>query len=126
MEFNAPKQKLGGLKMVNTNEKLYLGTNGHYYKEHEIAMAFFLATGREIYDEDKPGDGIKMFDAWVYDLMGLSIKNVVNKNDVSYEDCLKAKQEILAVQLYRERNNSTLREAKDFIDELKEKLKGDK
>jgi hypothetical protein len=122
MEYDTPKLKIGGIKMENNNEKLYLGTNGHYYKEHELAMAFFLATGREVYDEDKPGDSIKMFDAWVYDLMGLSIKNVVNKNDVSYEDCLKANQKILAVQLYRERNNCTLREAKDAIDELQKEL----
>jgi hypothetical protein len=122
MEYDTPKLKIGGIKMENNNEKLYLGTNGHYYKEHELAMAFFLATGREVYDEDKPGDSIKMFDAWVYDLMGLSIKNVVNKNDVSYEDCLKANQKILAIQLYRERNNCTLREAKDAIDELQKEL----
>jgi hypothetical protein len=85
-------------------------------------MAFFLATGREVYDESKPGDGTMMFDMWVRNLMGLSIKSVVNKNDVSYEDCLKSNQKILAVQIYRERNNCTLREAKDAIDKLQEEM----
>ena len=108
--------------MENNNTKLYLGTNGRYYKEHELATAFFLATGREIYDEDKPGVGIKMFDIWVYDLMGLSIKKIVDMNYVSYEELLAANQKILAVQIYRERNNCTLREAKEAIDKIDEEM----
>lgn len=107
---------------MENNKKLYLGTDGKYYQSYELANAYFLATGRDIYDEDKPGDGVKMFDAWVYDLMGLSIKKIVNESDVSYEDFLRANQKLLAVKAYRERNNCTLREAKEAIDKIQETL----
>lgn len=101
---------------MNKN-KLYLGTNGKYYQEYELATAYFLATGDDVWcDED--GYTTKKFDIWVHELLGLSIKKVMNMNDVSYEDFLRANQKIMAVRLYRERNNCTLRDAKDAIDKI--------
>lgn len=102
----------------NKNEKLYLGVDGKYYQRSELETAYFLVTGRNIYGEDKPGDGIKMFDCWVYDLMSVSIKSVVNMNDVPYENFLAANQKLLAVKAFRERNNCTLAEAKEAIDKI--------
>ena len=102
----------------NKNEKLYLGTDGKYYQSSELETAYFLATGRKIYDEKRPGGGIKMFDIWVYDLMGISIKEVINMNDVPYENFLAANQKLLAVKAYRERNHCTLAEAKEVIDKI--------
>lgn len=108
--------------MENNNEKLYLGTNGKYYQRYEMANSYFLATGRDICDKSRPGDGTKMFDLWINNLIGLSIVRIVNINDVSYEDFLRANQKILAVRAYRERNNSTLREAKEAIDKIQEEM----
>lgn len=98
-------------------EKLYLGTNGKYYQAHELYTAYFLATGDDIW-EDESGNHTKRFEIWVHDLIGLSIKKIVNMNDVSYEDLLRADQKLLAVRLYRERNNCLLREAKEAIDKI--------
>ena len=108
--------------MENNNQKMYLGVDGKYYQEHELATAYFLATGCSVYDETRPGDGAKIFNTWVYDLVGLSIKKIVDANNVSYEDFLNANQKILAVRLYRERNNCTLREAKEAIDKVHESM----
>jgi hypothetical protein len=113
---------MGENKMKNNNEKLYLGIDGKYYQRHELENAYFLVTGRKIWSEDKPMDNVKMFDVWVYDLMGISIKAIVNMNDVTYEEFLRANQKILAVRVYRDRNNCTLREAKEAIDKIQEEM----
>jgi hypothetical protein len=105
------------------NNKLYLAVDGKYYKEHEIATAYFLCTGGKIFDEDKPGDGLKQFELWVNDLIGWTIKKVVDMDKIPYEDFLSRNQKLLAVSAYRTRNNCTLREAKDYIDTLELKLK---
>jgi hypothetical protein len=106
---------------MNHNEKLYLGTNGKYYQRHEVECAYFLATGRDLYDINMTYDA-KMFDIWVYDLMGISIKAIVDIDDVQYEDLLSVNQKILTVRIYRERNNCTLRAAKELIDKLVEEM----
>jgi hypothetical protein len=106
---------------MENNEKLYLGINGKYYQRYELENAYFLVTGRSLYDGDQPGD-FRMFDIWVHDLKGISLKAIVNVNDVSYEDFLRANQKILAVRIYRDRNNCTLREAKDAIDKMQEEM----
>ena len=106
---------------MENNEKLYLGTNGKYYQEHELHMAYFLATGNDIL-ADETGRYTKQFEIWVYDLIGLSIKKVVNIDDVSYEDFLRADQKLLAVREYRNRNHCTLRDAKEAIDKILESI----
>ena len=103
-------------------KKLYLAIDGKYYKEQELATAYFLCTGGKIFDEEKPGDGLKQFEIWVNDLIGWTIKKVVNMDDVPYEEFLKNDQKLLAVTAYRDRNKCTLREAKDFIDQLEKDL----
>ena len=106
---------------MEKNEKLYIGVDGKYYQTYELANAYFLATGNSVWMTED-GDYSKQFEIWVYNLMGLSIQKVVNESDVSYEDFLRANQKILAVRAYRERNSSTLREAKDAMDKLQEEL----
>ena len=106
---------------MENNKKLYLGVDGKYYKEHELATAYFLATGDDVWVNEM-GDATKKFDIWVHDLIGLSLKRIVNASEVSYEDFLRANQKILAVQVYRERNNCTLREAKEAIDKMQEEM----
>lgn len=106
---------------MENNEKLYLGINGRYYKWNELATAYFLCTGDNIWSSEI-GDTTKKFDIWVHDLIGLSIKKVVEMNEVAYEELLAANQKILAVQIYRERNNCTLREAKEAIDKMQEEM----
>lgn len=107
--------------MKKNNEKLYLGVDGKYYQAYELANAYFLVTGNSIW-VDENLEHTKAFDVWIHDLMGLSLKKVVNMNDVSYEEFLKSNQKVLAVRTYRDRNNCTLREAKDFIDKLQEEM----
>lgn len=107
---------------MEKNEKLYLGVNGRYYKEHELATAYFLTTGDCVWTSEIDDYHTKKFDIWVHDLIGLSIKKIVNMNDVSYEELLRGGQKILAVQVYRDRWNCTLREAKEAIDEIQAKL----
>ena len=104
---------------VNNNEKLYLGTNGKYYQRYELANAFFFVTGRTLYDD--PGHD-KLLDLWIHELIGVSIEKIVNADDVSYEAFLEANQKILAVRIYRERNNCTLREAKEAIDKIQTEM----
>ena len=106
---------------METNKKLYLGVNGIYYDEYEIARAYFLVTGDNVWI-DEFGTTTKKFDIWVHDLIGLSIKKIVNFEDVPYEDFMNAGQKIMAVKAYRERNNCSLREAKDAIDKIQEEL----
>ena len=101
------------------NEKLYLGVNDHYYQDYELANAYFLATGNDFYSDENAS---KKFDIWVHDLIGLSIKKIVNMDDVSYEDFLRANNKLLAVRAYRERNNCTLREAKEAIDDIQKNM----
>ena len=106
---------------MEKNEKLYLGVDGKYYQEYELATAYFLSTGDDVWCNEG-GYTTKKFDIWVHDLLGLSIKKVVNESDVSCEDFLRANQKILAVRAYRDRNSSTLREAKEAMDKLQEEL----
>ena len=104
------------------NEKLYLGTNGKYYQRHELATAFFLATGCDISDFEDVNAG-KRFDIWVHGLIGKSIERSVSIDEIAYEDFIKVGQKLLAVRTYRERNNSTLREAKEYIDNVEMNMK---
>jgi hypothetical protein len=107
------------MKMEKTSEKLYLGVNGKYYQRHELANAFFFVTGRTLYDD--PGHD-KLLDLWINELISVSIEKIVNADDVPYEAFLEANQKILAVRVYRERNNCTLKEAKDAIDKMQEEM----
>ena len=109
---------------MENNEKLYLGINGKYYQKHELHMAYFLATGDDIWT-DETGYHTKRFEIWVHNLVGLSIKKVINIDDVSYEDFLRADQKLLAVREYRNRNHCTLRDAKEAIDKIQESLESE-
>ena len=101
------------------NEKLYLGTNGKYYQEHEMHNAYFIATGNDVYSDSY---NQKRFEIWVYNLIGRSIQKAVDINDVTYHELITANQRLLAVRLYRERNNTTLREAKEAIDAMEKEV----
>ena len=104
---------------MENNKKLYLGVDGKYYQRHELATAFFFVTGRNLYDD--PGHD-KLLDLWIHELIGASIEKIVNEDEVSYEDFLRANQKIMAVRVYRERNNCTLREAKEAIDKMQKEV----
>lgn len=99
-------------------DKLYLGTNGRYYNEFEMHTAYFLATGDNVDAEENSVNHYKRFELWVHDLIGLSLQKIVDASEVSYEDFLASNQKLSAVRAYRERNNCTLREAKERIDDL--------
>ena len=101
------------------NEKLYLGTNGKYYQEHEMHNAYFIATGNDVASDSY---NQKRFAIWVFNLTGRSIQKVIDINEVTYNDLIAANQKILAVRLYRERNKSTLREAKEAIDTMEKEV----
>ena len=101
------------------NEKLYLGTNGKYYQEHEMHTAYFIATGNDVHSNSY---NQKRFEIWVYNLIGRSIQKTVDINEVTYNELLMANQKLLAVRLYRERNKTTLREAKEAIDEMEKEV----
>ena len=63
-----------------SNEKLYLGVNGRYYQDYELANAYFLATGNDFYADENAS---KRFDIWVHDLIGLSIEKIVSSHSLS-------------------------------------------
>lgn len=99
-------------------ERLILCKNGKYYQPHEFRTAYYLSTGKDPYALDNEED----YDKWLKEKQGISIDKVVDVKDVTYEELLEGGQKIMAVRLYRERNNCTLREAKDSIDSIEENM----
>lgn len=97
-------------------EKLILCKNGKYYLPHDFRTAYYLSTGKDSFDHEDE------YNKWLKDKLGVSIDKIIDVKDVTYEELLEANQKIMAVRLYRERNNCTLREAKDSIDSMEENM----
>ena len=102
-------------------EKLILCKNGKYYQPHEFRTAYYLSTGKDPYAIDNERD----YEKWLKDKQNVSIDKVVDVKDVTYEELLDGNQKIMAVRLYRERNDCSLREAKDAIDAIEEGMEHD-
>ena len=97
------------------NEIYYVLFDDHIVTRQEVDMAFYVTHGyhKTIKHEQE-------FLKWLYSLFGKTIKQAIPKYDMQVGK-LAQYRPILAMKLYRERYGCTLAEAREYVENLKDK-----
>lgn len=94
--------------------KLYYKlANGNWVDRYDIEMAFYISTGAKY-----ATDG-KKFVRWLFPLLGESIIAVKKADDPKLiEELLKSRQKIMAMKVYKDIHDCTLKEAREAIERM--------
>ena len=96
------------------NEIYYVLVDDHIVTRHEVEMAFYVTHGYHNTHKHE-----QEFLKWLYSLLGKSIKQVIPEYDMQVEKLAQCRP-ILAMKLYRERYGGTLREVREYVENLKD------
>lgn len=97
------------------DEIFYVLMDDHIVTRHEVDMAFYVTHGyHNTYRHEQE------FLKWLYSLLGKTIKQLIPEYDMQVEKLAQSRP-ILAVKLYRDRYGCTLREAREYVENLKDK-----
>lgn len=95
---------------VNLYYKL---ANGNWVSRYDIEMAFYISTGA------KYTTGGKEFIRWLFPLLGESILAVKKADDSEFiAELLKSRQKIMAMKVYKDLHDCTLKEAREAIERM--------
>ena len=95
-----------------SKEIFYVLFDGHIVTRDEVELAFYVTHG---YYNDRKHE--EEFLKWLYSLLGKTIKQVIPEDNMSVETLAKSRK-ILAMKLYRDRNNCKLSEAREYVENL--------
>lgn len=95
------------------DEIFYVLIDDHIVTRQEVDMAFYVTHG---YYNTHSHE--QEFLKWLYSLLGKTIKQAISEYDMQVEKLAKYRP-ILAMKLYRERYGGTLAEARDYVENLK-------
>lgn len=95
-------------------EIFYVLFDDHIVTRQEVEMAFYVTHGYYSHRHEKK------FLKWLRSLLGKTIKQAIPEQDMEVEK-LAAYRPILAMRLYRNRNNCTLGEAREYVENLQNK-----
>lgn len=99
---------------MGTYDLFYRLTDGRYVNKADVEMAFYVTHGYQRYKHEAE------FLKWLYSLLGKSIVSVVHEYDMQVEELAKSRP-VLAIKLYRDRYGCGLKEAREYVEQLKEK-----
>ena len=92
---------------------LYKTADGAYYTESDMTTAFHICTGTSC------AEHYGQYHSWVNRLTWGGILNPVDSNNLSVAE-IAEKNRVLAMRIYRERTDCTLRQAMDYVNSLTE------
>lgn len=89
----------------------YKLANGNWVDRYDIERAFYISTGAK-YTTDS-----KEFVRWLFPLLGESVLAVKRADDPKlFAELLKSGQKVMAMKVYKDIHNCTLKEARDTIE----------
>ena len=91
---------------------LYKAKNGRLYKRYQLEEAFLITTGQLASENERE------FMLWLNSIWGKWIVEAIRPESLSVEKLLCTGNKILAITVYKEKNNCTLMEAKLAIDKM--------
>ena len=91
----------------------YKLANGNWVDRYDIERAFYISTGAK-YTTDS-----KEFVRWLFSLLGESVLAVKRADDPKLvAELLKSRQKVMAMKVYKDIHNCTLKEARDTIERM--------
>ena len=91
----------------------YKLANGNWVDRYDIERAFYISTGAK-YTTDS-----KEFVRWLFSLLGESVLAVKRVDDPKLvAELLKSRQKVMAMKVYKDIHNCTLKEARDTIERM--------
>ena len=91
----------------------YKLANGNWVDRYDIERAFYISTGAK-YTTDS-----KEFVRWLFSLLGESVLAVKRADDPKLvAELLKSGQKVMAMKVYKDTHNCTLKEARDTIERM--------
>ena len=91
----------------------YKLANGNWVDRYDIERAFYISTGA------KYTTGSKEFVRWLFSLLGESVLAVKRADDPKlFAELLKSGQKVMAMKVYKDIHNCTLKEARDTIERM--------
>lgn len=91
----------------------YKLANGNWVDRYDIERAFYISTGAK-YTTDS-----KKFVRWLFSLLGESVLAVKRADDPKLvAELLKSGQKVMAMKVYKDIHNCTLKEARDTIERM--------
>ena len=91
----------------------YKLANGNWVDRYDIERAFYISTGAK-YTTDS-----KEFVRWLFSLLGESVLAVKRADDPKLvAELLKSGQKVMAMKVYKDIHNCTLKEARDTIERM--------
>lgn len=91
----------------------YKLANGNWVDRYDIERAFYISTGAK-YTTDS-----KEFVRWLFPLLGESVLAVKRADDPKlFAELLKSGQKIMAMKVYKDIHNCTLKESRDTIERM--------
>ena len=91
---------------------IYKCNDGKYLTEYDIERSYTIVTGK--YRLSNENDYFK----WLKSIWGNYINTALNPNKIVIDKTFATHNKIMAVKVYREQHNCTLREARDAVDAL--------
>jgi hypothetical protein len=96
-------------------ELYYKGKNGLWYTEHDLRQAYLITTGRNSWEHECS------YYSWVKLIWGLFIIEEKADDEMSIDELLANNQRLMAMKVYKAKNNCTLVEAREAINRMKGK-----
>lgn len=91
----------------------YKLANGNWVDRYDIERAFYISTGAK-YTTDS-----KEFVRWLFPLLGESVLAVKRADDPKlFAELLKSGQKVMAMKVYKDIHNCTLKESRDTIERM--------
>lgn len=91
---------------------IYKCNDSKYLTEYDVERAYTIVTGK--YRFKNENDYFK----WLKSIWGNYIVTALNPNKIVVDRTFAIHNKVMAVKVYREQHNCTLREAKDAVDAL--------
>lgn len=97
------------------DEIYYVLFDNHIVTRQEVDMAFYVTHGYHNTHRHE-----QKFLKWLYSLLGKTVKQVIPEYDMQVGKLAQSRP-ILAVKLYRDRYGCTLGEAREYVENLKDR-----
>ena len=97
------------------NEIFYVLNDDHIVTRQEVELAFYVTHGYHNTSKHE-----QEFLKWLYSLLGRTIKQAIPEYNMQVGK-LAEYRPILAMKLYRERYGGTLADAREYVENLKNK-----
>ena len=91
---------------------IYKCNDGKYLAEYDVERAYTIVTGK--YRFKNENDYFK----WLKSIWGNYIVTALNPNKIEIDKTFATDNKVMAVKVYREQHNCTLREATDAVNAL--------